>query len=306
MDHRDDDNLGHEFPGYDGPRPERRVATAHRAFSYQERRRLVIRRRRVALAVALAVTFVVLLSGAAVLFASCGKGHASVRKTGAASPSPSVSATADWTELRRPTQSDPLRFMTYGESVGDCLNFGLRVKCWDEPAIAFRQFAKPSSGLSRPDFFDWPRYLRRDMANKGFEAVVMMTGANDAQDVVVSGRKLKFPTKAWLETYHERVAEVMDLILDEGVARLYWVGMPDMGPAGFGEKMATLDRVYQEEAALRAPRVEYFDSWKVLDSPSGGYVASYRQADGVHLNDAGSLKLGAAVLAQVKKDWHLR
>jgi hypothetical protein len=78
-----------------------------------------------------------------------------------------------------------------------------------------------------------------------------------------------------------------------------------MGLAGFGPKMARLNGMYASEAAKRAPQVVYIDMWKLLDAPRNAYQARYRQADGVHLNDAGAFRSGDIVLRRIRKDWHL-
>ena len=112
---------------------------------------------------------------------------------------------------------------------------------------------------------------------------------------------------AILKSQKELGMEVpQDLFLDRGAKRVYWVGMPRMGLSGFGPRMAKLNEIYKSEAAKRAPFVEYIDAWTLLDAPATTYQANLRQADGVHLNDAGALKSGGFVLKQIKKDWHIR
>jgi hypothetical protein len=75
---------------------------------------------------------------------------------------------------------------------------------------------KISSGLLRPEFFDWPAYLASEMALHDPQIVVFMVGANDAY--------VGMP----LDTYRTRVAAVMDQLSGR---RLIWVGQPNMGRA---------------------------------------------------------------------------
>lgn len=269
------------------------------------RRQQQIRRRRLAAAVlaALLLAFVLLV---ALLVHACGGSQGDVDAAASGrSPSPSPVPTV----LRTPTKADPLRFAAYGESVGESPVWGIWQRTQTDKdfgrRVKLHYFTKPSSGLSRPDFFDWTRYLRRDLAGNKYEAVMFMTGANDAQDVKVNGIKYTFGTKAWDELYQTRVAEVMDLILDKGAVRLYWVGMPRMGLAGFGPKMARLNGIYRKEAEARAPQVVYVDLWKLLDGAGGTYRADLRQGDGVHLSDAGAFRSGDVILRQIRRDWHL-
>ena len=285
------------------------METTHRDNNGRVERQRRIRRRRLAAAGVLAGVVVVVVS-AVVAFASGGGGDGDGKaaalshgkKTASASPKPSPTPTV----LRTPTKARPLRLAAYGESVGDCTVFGLWVKCQTEKKVKLHFFTKPSSGLTRPEFFDWPRFLRKDFPKGKYEGVMFMVGANDAQDIQLNGKKLVFGTKAWNRMYAPRVGAVMDLFLERGAQRIYWVGMPRMGMPWFSERMAALNKMYEDEAAKRAPAVEYIDAWTMVDAPSKGYVASFRQSDGVHLSDSGALKSGGFVLKQIKKDWHIR
>jgi hypothetical protein len=98
----------------------------------------------------------------------------------------------------------------------------------------------------------------------------------------------------------------MDLVLRRRVKRLYWVGMPHMASASFGRLMKTINGVYRQEAAKRAPYVLYVDSWRILDGRLGTYIGNLRQPDGVHLAPSGSFRLADAVYRIIEKDWHIR
>lgn len=276
---------------------------------HRTRRQEQIRQRRLVAALGVAVLVLILTL---ILALACGKNDKATAKhdtggpLGKRSESPLSTPSPIPTALRTPTKADPLRLAGYGESVGDCTVFGLYIKCQTEKKIRFHYFTKPSTGLTRPEFFDWPRFLRKDLGQGKYEAVMFMVGANDAQDIKLNGQKLVFGTKPWNEMYAPRVGAVMDLFLDRGAKRVYWVGMPRMGLSGFGPRMAKLNEIYKSEAAKRAPFVEYIDAWTLLDAPATTYQANLRQADGVHLNDAGALKSGGFVLKQIKKDWHIR
>jgi uncharacterized protein len=133
-----------------------------------------------------------------------------------------------------------------------------------------------------------------------------MSGANDGQGMTAGGHVLAFGTKAWLTDYHRRVGALMDLFLKHRIQRLYWVGMPHMASAPFGRLMNTINSVYRQEAAKRAPSVVYVDSWRILDGPDGAYKGNLRQPDGVHLDSSGSFRLADAVYGTIETEWHIR
>jgi uncharacterized protein len=241
---------------------------------------------------ALAVLLIVVI---ALLVRACGG------QSAASSPSSVPTA------LRTPGAAEPLRMAAYGDSVGGGALLGLKLLTAERKDIKVHRFVKVATGLARPDSFDWPAYLKQDMAKRKapFEAVLVMLGANDGQNVVAAGTGLAFGIASWKRMYAERVGRVMDFYLKHGVKKVYWAGMPRMGIGWFNKRMAVLDEVYKAEAAKRAPRVEYVDAWATVDAPKTTYQAELRQEDGVHLSVDGGLKVARAVLSAVARDWHL-
>jgi hypothetical protein len=266
-----------------------------RAAARAERRRALRRRRLTALAVLLAVVVV-----AAVVLGvrACG-GTPSGTASATSSPVP--------TALRTPSAAQPLRMAAYGESVGGGALLGLKLLTEERKDIRIHRFVKVASGLARPDFFDWPAYLKQDIDKRKqpFEAVMLMFGANDGQDVKVDGKQLAFGSGSWKAMYAQRVGAVMDLYLERGVKRVYWVGMPRMGIGWFNRRMDLMNGIFKAEAARRSPRVEYIDAWTAVDAPKTTYQPSLRQKDGVHLSVDGGLKAAKVVLEAVARDWHL-
>jgi len=271
-----------------------------RAASRARRRQQLRRRRLVALGVLAGIVVVLVLL---IVLVARGCGGGSDGTAGASSGKPSPKPTA----LRTPSAAAPLRFGAYGESVGAGLLFGLKLLTENRDDIYVHRFVKVASGLTRPDFFDWPAYLQQDIdkRKRPFEAVALMFGANDGQDVKVDDKQLNFGTGSWKAMYAKRVGGVMDLYLKRGVQRVYWVGMPRMGIGWFNKRMELMNGIYKAEAAKRAPRVEYIDAWTIVDAPAKTYQAKYRQADKVHMTVEGGMKVAEAVLAVVAREWHM-
>jgi uncharacterized protein len=223
-----------------------------------------------------------------------------------ASTTPSATPSQTPAPLRTPSAAFPLRLKVYGDSVGGGLAWAMTEKVAAHPLVKLWIFYKPSTGLARPDYFSWPRHIAGDFAHHSYEAAVFMSGANDGQGMTAAGHDLAFGSKTWLAEYHRRVGALMDLVLKDRVKRLYWVGMPHMAGAAYGRLMMTMNGVYRQEAAKRAPSVAYVDSWRILDGRNGRYKSGLRQPDGVHLAPSGSFRLADAVYAIIEKDWHIR
>src|SRR3546814_11626042 len=83
-------------------------------------------------------------------------------------------------ELRRPTAEAPLRVFVGGDSVvrdaGESL---LRIAA-DDPLLAASLHYEIATGLSRPDFYDWPSALVSDSEPPDPELAIILFGVNDA------------------------------------------------------------------------------------------------------------------------------
>jgi lysophospholipase L1-like esterase len=212
---------------------------------------------------------------------------------------------------REITDAAPLRLYIAGDSMAGQFGRPLAALAEETSPIETRVDYHVSSGLSRPEYFDWPQRLIDMVVESGAEAVVFLVGGNDAQDVKWEGRVLHVDSRAWLDLYRLRVAEAME-IATAGGRRVYWVGQPIMKDDTYRERMAMLNRVYEEVAATH-DGVTYIDTWEMFADEDGEYAAylhdasgdrvRMRQGDGIHLTRAGADRLSARVLAIVREDW---
>jgi len=163
-----------------------------------------------------------------------------------------------------------------------------------------------SSGLSRPDFFDWPSHVTAEVERTNPNVVVLMVGANDAQGMtsadgrVVSSSAL---SAEWKAEYARRVAAVMEGVSAPG-RLVVWVGQPVMGPSDYNERMRALSAIFREQAAAH-PGVVYFDSYALFAEGSGQYQVSLgsvtmRTSDGIHFTTQGGAYLADAILAEIR------
>ncbi len=208
------------------------------------------------------------------------------------------------------TVDQPLRLLLAGDSMMRELGSAISTVAPSELTRAELDY-RVSSGLSRPDFFDWPTQLAQLAATHDPEAVVLLFGTNDFQNLAVDGAVLDAGSPAWIAEYSRRVGLVMDL-LRRGDATVHWVALPPMRSAGFDAGMAQLNEVYRQQAATR-PWVAVVELAPVLGGSDGAYAAhlpgadgtpeSIRQEDGVHFSRAGANRAAAAVWADVVGEW---
>jgi uncharacterized protein len=153
---------------------------------------------------------------------------------------------------------------------------------------------KVSSGLARPDYFNWPAELAHQVASQNPQIVVLMLGSNDNQPLQApNGHTEAFGSAGWKQEYHRRVAAVMDQM----IARNRWVvyvGVPIL--ATRNDQWPIINTVIEQEAAKR-PRAVYIDSFSLFQDPNGRYtqylpnaagqLVEVRTDDGIHFQRAG-------------------
>ena len=226
------------------------------------------------------------------------------RATAAAVTAPPTTVAPPVVRLRVPTEADPLRMWVGGDSMAQVFGQSLVAKSVEHGAISATLEYRISTGLTRPDIFDWPTHLREDVLAADPEVVVIMFGANDAQSMDVAGKAEPVRSPRWQEEYRRRVAATMDLLAGDD-RLVVWVGQPVMRDPEFSERKAILDDIYADEAARR-PWIRFVDSRPLFAGPDGRYRAYLtdaegdevlmRQGDGIHLTRAGGDRLADAVL----------
>lgn len=217
------------------------------------------------------------------------------------------------TTQRAFSAGDPLRIWVGGDSMTEPLGPALRSAVARTGVAVAEHELHYSSGLSRPDFFDWPERLTSIAATADPDVWVVMFGANDAQGIRVGGRHLQFGTPEWDAEYRQRVAAVMT-DLTSGGQQLVWIGQPVMRTAEFAQRMAHLNHLYRTEAA-RHDGVTYLDTWDLFTDGDGEYVAYLpdldgrpalmRLGDGIHLTRPGGERLAARVFKVIDDRWRL-
>ena len=164
---------------------------------------------------------------------------------------------------------------------------------------------KTSSGLARPDFFDWMDEAQRLVDDFEPEATVVMFGGNDVQGLYMGhGEWIRFPDELpWREEYARRVAAFCDIIAPTQQP-IFWIGMPVMRPPKFHEKIKRVNTIYRAEMAIRS-NAQLIDIWDMLSDGNGGYAhriavgpppedgskpktVRVRAGDGIHLSPAGA------------------
>lgn len=208
-----------------------------------------------------------------------------------------------------PTPNRKATLLVAGDSLVD--PFGPEMVALAEATglVTGRWEVQYSSGLTRPQLFDWSDWLEEDLV--GVDMVVFMVGANDSQPIETPSGWASTGTPEWAAEHGRRVDEMMTL-LESRVATVYWVGQPIGRSSEHSARMAVLNDIY-EEAAAGHDRVRYVDSWEVFTDSDGAYsdfltdetgrLVLMRQPDGIHFTPEGARRLAQRVLDVIGADW---
>jgi hypothetical protein len=181
---------------------------------------------------------------------------------------------------------------------------------------------KVSSGLARPDFYNWPEELAAALPAVDPDIVVATFGGNDSQGLSAFQEELEFVIgdpldneAEWTEEYTKRAGDVMDLLL-ENERTVIWVGIPNDDNPEVTAKLAIQDRAAKAAAEAR-PDVIFIDTWArfsgrdgnwaefVID-PRDGEGKDVRADDGFHLNTNGAEILALDIAQAVRDDLRAR
>lgn len=202
---------------------------------------------------------------------------------------------------------DPLRVLLVGDSTMTQLAGAFTRQLAATGIAETEQDARPATGFSRPDFFDWPSRLAQLVAEDSTDLTIAMFGANDAQGFEHEGQVHDFGSEGWVRIYRARVATAMDLLTSTGDP-VIWIGQPAMRSGSFDDKMRVIDQIVRSEAEAR-PAIRYVDARSILAGPDGGFAeyrtgddgqrTRIRDGDGIHFTTPGTDVLASAVLEPV-------
>jgi uncharacterized protein len=202
---------------------------------------------------------------------------------------------AERDSIRAPTPTRKLRVVIVGDSLAAGLGY-FAERVFHPRLVRVSGQGRISTGLARPDYFNWPFTMRRIVRRFDPDLVIVMLGENDHQSLqdVRGNPAASVGTAAWPAEYRERVLQMMR-IATSGGAKVVWAGLPIASDGRFRERSRRQNDVF-EFASTIVNDVVYFDSWNRFRAPGGGYTAYFREGgrvtlirerDGLHFNATG-------------------
>jgi hypothetical protein len=245
-----------------------------------------------------------------------GKPGASATTTPTPTPKPGETPTPTPTPAPRlftPTANHKLNIWAGGDSMSSAIDESLARLAGNTGVMNVTTDSRVSTGLTRPDYFNWPGEINSIVQGDNPDVMVFITGANDWQGMTNPDGSTFDSTAGsdkWIAEYTRRVDGVMDLM--EAPHRLVvWIGLPIMAAADFDKHMQTLSTIFEQEAA-KHPGVVYVPLYSLFADANGnwsrylpvnGELEEMRIGnDGVHFSIAGGDRAANRVLDEIEKE----
>jgi len=170
---------------------------------------------------------------------------------------------------------------------------------------------KPSSGLARPEFFDWFAEAQRLIDLFRPDLVIAMLGANDVQRLTWPqlGDRIQWSNeRGWRRAYEGRYREFARM-LENRVADVVLLSPTNRG---WDNARAAVTRVreVQQRAVRGLAGVHWIDMFPLSSDPNGSWLhfgearngqrIVYRRADRIHLTKDGAKLVGTKLLATLR------
>jgi len=162
--------------------------------------------------------------------------------------------------------------------------------------VEFKSGAKPSSGLSRPDFYDWPAEIPKVVKRFNPDVFVVSMGTNDNQAVRLSDRSWVRPNQPeWEEVYRSRIRTMLRGMNEGRSRRIIWIGPNSVHGRKKGSRRYRINEMMRDEVAKFDGDAHYIDLYRLITHDSGrvrrliqrksdGRYFKARAKDGVHLS----------------------
>ena len=173
--------------------------------------------------------------------------------------------------------------------------------------LTVKRVGKVSSGLSRPDYFNWPSEVNSLVQQYKPNIVVIMIGSNDAQSITTLDGALiaNYGSGNWNEEYSKRVSDFLNIFAENNIT-VFWIGLPIMRNETYSTKMQNLNSIYATEIK-KYENYYFIPTADLLADKNGDYTAYLpdengkyrlaRQSDGIHLTYFG----GQIVIEEIIK-----
>ena len=129
-------------------------------------------------------------------------------------------------KVAHPTAAKPLSVLVIGDSLTTYTGNRLAELFAHQKIAKSKVIWRDGTGLATPQFFNWATWALSTIEKEKPDAVVVILGGNDNQDMQRQSAYFPRGTDAWQKEYQRRVSVVTQAMINRGVDRVYWSGPP--------------------------------------------------------------------------------
>lgn len=217
----------------------------------------------------------------------------------------------------QPAEAKPARkpprptapILVLGDSLADGIWAGLSRVLRNEPCFEALRFGRNSTGLTRPDRFDWDARVGEILAQQREARVALLAvGLNDRQPAAGDGRRsAPLGTDAWAEIYAGRIAAIVRRLAKRKV-ETFIIGVPIVRDEAAQRDYAYINQVLEASATTNG--ATFIPLWPVTADEAGRYKAQqpdasgklrkWRADDGIHFTSPGYEAIAQHILTGIR------
>jgi uncharacterized protein len=163
------------------------------------------------------------------------------------------------------------KILVVGDFLASGTAAGIAATFEQSPGVVVIDASNGSSGLVRDDFYNWPSEVGTLITTYQPSIVVVMIGANDRQELLVSGKREEVRSPSWLDGYRVRVRALANAVTSRNVP-LVWIGQVPFRSNSMTADMLALNDIFRETADSEKTGSAYVDVWEGFVDETGKFM----------------------------------
>ena len=163
------------------------------------------------------------------------------------------------------------KILVIGDFLASGTAAGLTATFEQSPGVVVVDAANGSSGLVRDDFYNWPSEVANLITLQQPSIIVVMLGANDRQQLLVSGKREEVRSPSWLADYRTRVQTLANAVRSRNIP-LVWIGQVPFRSNSMTADMLALNDIFRETADNEAAGSAFVDIWEGFVDETGKFM----------------------------------
>lgn len=172
----------------------------------------------------------------------------------------------------------PVRILLTGDSLMAGLGPHMQREMAGYRNISLIPIGKGSTGLSRPDFYNWPQALKENLRKHRPQMVIMWIGTNDVATSIYNVEGTDEPcSPLWIRAYANKIYEIVKICQAHN-ARIIFMSPPVMDRPKWDTKLARITRLMR--TICRHYRLGFINTRPIFSDNNGQYTHTKRLPDG--------------------------